>query len=133
MNKKSKLYSILRNKCPRCHEGQFFEVNNPYNLAKFSKMPTHCPVCDQKYEPETGFYFGAMYVSYALGVAIFVTVWIATAVIFPQMGPFGTIACVLGALVLLWPVSFRTARLIWINLFIKYKSQEERTVEQKQM
>lgn len=131
MNKGSKIYSVLRNKCPRCHEGKFFEVSNPYNLAKFSRMPENCPVCNQKYEPETGFYYGAMYVSYALGVAIFVAVWVTTSILFPEMSVYGTITCVLGALFIMWPINFRTARLVWANMFIKYKGKES-TTEQKQ-
>lgn len=133
MNKRTKLYSVLRNKCPRCHEGQFFETNNPYNLSKFSKMPEKCAVCEQKFEPETGFYYGAMYVSYGLGVAVFVTVWLATWLLFPEMSAFGTIACVLGALFLMFPISFRLARLTWINLFIKYKGKTENITERKQI
>lgn len=134
MNKGTKLYSVLRNKCPRCHEGKFFEVSNPYNLTKFSRMPENCPVCGQKYEPETGFYYGAMYVSYGIGVAVFVTVWVATMVLFPEMSAFGIIACVLTALFLMWPISFRTARLVWINLFIKYNEKtKENKLEQKQI
>ena len=31
-------YSIINSKCPQCHEGDFFETNNPYNLKKFDKM-----------------------------------------------------------------------------------------------
>ncbi|MCB9222815.1 MAG: DUF983 domain-containing protein [Crocinitomicaceae bacterium] len=126
MFKESKLYSIFKNKCPKCHEGQFFQTNNPYNLAEFSKMPEKCPVCGQKYEPETGFYFGAMYVSYALGVAIFVTVWVATSVLTPDLAVGWLIALVLGAILLMFPVSFRLARLIWINLFVKYTGKDNK-------
>ncbi|MBD3637287.1 MAG: DUF983 domain-containing protein [Crocinitomicaceae bacterium] len=133
MNKESKLYSIFKNKCPKCHEGQFFESNNPYNLKNFSKMPDECPVCGQKYEPETGFYYGAMYVSYAFGVAIFVAVWVSTSLLFPDMSVYLTIGLVLAALVLLFPVSFRLARLVWINIFVKYSKEYRNSVEQKQI
>lgn len=131
MTKGSKLYSIVRNKCPRCHEGKFFETSNPYHLGKFSKMPKKCEVCEQSYEPETGFYYGAMYVSYGIGVATFVAVWVACMVLFPNMGAMGIIACVLGALIALWPLSFRLARLIWINLFVKYRSIENEQIEKQ--
>lgn len=133
MNKESKLYSIFKNKCPKCHEGQFFESNNPYNLKNFSKMPDECTVCGQKYEPETGFYYGAMYVSYAFGVAIFVAVWVSTSLLFPDMSVYLTIGLVLAALVLLFPVSFRLARLVWINIFVKYSKEYRNSVEQKQI
>ena len=96
MKKGTKLYSILNNKCPRCHEGKFFDSANPYNLAKMTSMPDKCPECGQPYEPEPGFYFGAMYVSYALGVALFVTIWVATSVLVPDISALGLIGLVIG-------------------------------------
>ncbi|MEX1001886.1 MAG: DUF983 domain-containing protein [Crocinitomicaceae bacterium] len=83
-------------------------------------MPEKCTECGQKYEPETGFYFGAMYVSYALGVAVFVSIWIATTVLVPDVSALVLIALIVGALILLFPLSFRLGRLVWANLFIKY-------------
>ncbi len=46
------------------------------------KMYVHCPVCDLKFEREPGYFLGAMYISYVLGVmtiALFaVLIWAAT-------------------------------------------------------
>lgn len=125
MLKGTRLYSIFRNKCPKCHEGQFFETNNPYKLSAFSKMPEKCPVCEQKYEPETGFFYGAMYVSYALGVAEFVAIWVAYNILADEVHVGLLIAMVLSAILLLFPVNFRLARLTWINLFVKYTGKEQ--------
>ena len=69
LQKGQKLYSILKFKCPHCHEGEFFEDRNPYNLSSMSKTFERCPKCDRKFSMEPGFYYGAMYVSYAIGVA----------------------------------------------------------------
>ena len=40
-------------------------------------MHDHCPVCGQKFELETGFWFGTGYVSYVLSVAlsVFNLIW----------------------------------------------------------
>src|SRR5437868_6395125 len=35
-------------------------------------MPEHCPECGQPYYPEPGFYFGALFTSYALSVGLFI-------------------------------------------------------------
>lgn len=72
--KGTKLYSIVKLKCPHCHEGQFLE-SHPYDFKKLGDVRSECEVCHIQYEREPGFYYGAMYVSYALGVALFVTVW----------------------------------------------------------
>lgn len=62
------LKDIAQGKCPRCRNGEMFEAP-PYNYLKFHKMHDQCPVCHQTFHPEPGFYFGAMYVSYAFSVA----------------------------------------------------------------
>ena len=38
-------------------------------LAHFTEMPTHCEVCAVPLEPEPGFYWGAMFITYAFNVA----------------------------------------------------------------
>jgi uncharacterized protein (DUF983 family) len=130
MRKGTRLYSILKNKCPQCHEGDFFKYSNAYNLKNMSKMPDNCSVCHQKYEPETGFYYGAMYVSYAIGVATFVTVWVATSVLAPEMEALGIIALMLIAIFIMAPLSYRLSRRVWINLFVKYKAFTNNNIKQ---
>jgi len=124
MKKGSKLYSILNNKCPRCHEGAFFIYENAYNMKNFAKMNKSCPVCGQNYEPEPGYYYGAMYVSYGLNVAILVAVWVATAVLFEDMSSWWFVFWAGLTGITLAPLTFRLARLTWINFFIKYRKPE---------
>lgn len=131
MKKGTKLYSIFKNKCPRCQEGDFFESKNPYDLKRFSKMHETCSVCDQKFEPEIGFYFGAMYVSYAIGVAVFVSIWVAIIVLSPGMHPAGIFGFVVLGLFLMFPISFRISRRIWINIFVKYEGDKAIKTEKK--
>lgn len=121
MTKGTKLYSIFRNKCPQCHEGDFFSSSNAYRLSRMTEMPDKCEVCGQSYQPEPGFYYGAMYVSYGLGVAQFVAIWVATSVLFPNMNVWVLISLVVGGQLLVFPPMFRLSRRIWINLFVKYK------------
>ncbi len=123
IKKGNKLYSIFKNKCPKCQEGDFFLTKNPYDLKNMAKMHEHCLECGQKYEPETGFYFGAMYVSYGIGVAVFVSIWVACMVLSPDMHPALIFGLVVLGLVVLFPISFRISRRIWINVFIKYEGK----------
>lgn len=64
------LSSLLNLKCPQCRKGDLF-VHGAYS-GKHSVMPERCPHCGLKYEIETGFYWGAMYVAYGLISAIFI-------------------------------------------------------------
>jgi len=118
--KETKLYSILNNKCPRCHKGNYFETNNFYDLRKFSKMNLRCPVCNEDFVREPGYYFGATYVSYGLTVAFGIGLYLLLGVVFN----FDTVPYLIALtllLVLLLPVFYRLARITWINLFVAYK------------
>lgn len=65
--KRSTLASILRQLCPRCREGSIFR----YSIFRgFPKMHDRCPVCDLKFDRESGYFLGAMYISYGLGIVI---------------------------------------------------------------
>lgn len=122
MKKGSKLYSILKNKCPKCNEGDFFISGNAYDLKRFSKMNSRCPVCSESFEPEPGYYFGAMYVSYAINVAVMVAVWIAAHLLFDgQLGIWWLVLISIVIGLILTPITFRISRLVWINLFVKFK------------
>jgi uncharacterized protein (DUF983 family) len=123
MKKGDKIYSVIKNKCPKCHEGAYFKSSNPYNFFQLGKTHERCSVCNQSYSPETGFYFGAAYVSYAIGVAIFVAIWVATSVLYPTMSVHYQVGIVVAAIVVLFPVNFYLSRLIWINMFVKYEKR----------
>ena len=117
--KETKLYSILGFKCPVCHEADFF-LSHPYDLSKTGDFHTNCPVCRTKFEREPGFFYGAMYVSYAIGVALFVTVWVALAVLAPGMGALGQALSVVGVLLLGSPYYYALSKIIWANMFFHY-------------
>lgn len=130
MLKGSKLYSIATNTCPKCNEGAFFQTKNPYDLKNFDKLNPKCDYCEESFQREPGFYIGAMYVSYALSVALTVAFF----VVFVLLLNFD-INYVLGALiptiVILLPVLFRTARIIWINIFVKYDPEKGKNAREK--
>jgi hypothetical protein len=85
-------------------------------------MPHNCPVCNEDFERETGFYYGAMYVSYGLTVAFGVGVFLLVSVLLGY--DVVTFLVTFGVLqVVLMPVFYRMARLVWINFFVKYKEK----------
>ena len=76
--------------------------------------------------PENGFYYGAMYVSYALDIALGVALFVLSNVIF-NWGTTAFLILFVVSLLLLWTIIFRKARLIWINIFIKYDKTKANT------
>ncbi len=116
--KETKLYSIVYHKCPRCHEGELY-TDKAYS-KNFIKMHDRCNPCGLHYQQEPSFFSGAMYVSYALQVALFTTVYVALKVLFDPALEIYMIATVLSALVL-FPVTLRLSRAIYLNFFYHYK------------
>ncbi|MUV03524.1 DUF983 domain-containing protein [Flavobacterium rakeshii] len=119
LKKGSKLYSILTGTCPRCQEESMYIDKNPYNLSKVYKMHENCSHCGLHYKIEPSFFYGAMYVSYAVGVAFSVATFIISYVFFNSSLKTAFIAIVT-TLIALMPVSMRVSRNIWINFFISY-------------
>lgn len=120
MKKENRLYAILNFKCPKCHEGNLFIDNRMYNIKKFDKMNERCPVCNHKFEIETGYFYGAMYVSYGLTVAFSVATFILSYLFLPNISPMYYIINISIVILLLVPVTFRLSRSIWVNLNTKY-------------
>jgi len=126
LSKGSKLYSILFNKCPKCHIGRFWATNNPFRNMLFSTKNTcqTCENCSLSYELEPGFWYGSMYVSYAISVAVMVIFWTLTNLFYPLINVFNEILIVVLAITLISPINYHISRLIWINFFIKYTSSD---------
>ena len=63
--------SFLNGKCPRCRTGNVFTYPLA-NITKFASTNDYCPHCNIKFEPEPGFYWGAMYISYAFSTGLLI-------------------------------------------------------------
>lgn len=126
LKKGAKLYSILRNKCPRCHVGDFWP-NLPLKNLFLNKgdLNQNCSCCGLKYEIELGFWYGAMYVSYALGVALILFIWLLQIFLFPSVDVLNLIFFTMISVVVFSPYNFFYSRLIWINFFVSYQSVNE--------
>ena len=119
----TKITSSFQHKCPQCLEGDMFIDRNPYHLKTMSKMYSHCPNCGLNFEPEPGYYYGAMYVSYAFTIAVSVAVFLFYWVLFSEFDTLTFIIANTVVLIFLAPYTFRTARAVWLNLFVKYDAR----------
>ena len=122
--KGSKLYSIFKSKCPRCHEGDFFKYPISLNFKRITKLHDNCTHCNLKYMMEPSFFFGAMYVNYGLSVALFVGVFIISKVLIGLTILQSFIAIIIMSL-LLTPITLRLSRIIWINIFVGYDKDKK--------
>jgi len=120
LKKGSKLYSILTGTCPRCHEESMYLDKNPYNLGNVYKMNDNCTHCGLHYKIEPSFFFGAMYVSYGLGVVLSVVAFIIAFGLF-ELDLKTSFYIIMATLILPMPLIMRISRNIWINIFINYR------------
>ncbi len=123
LSKGHKLYSIFKNKCPRCHQGDFFKYKLSYKPSKIAKTYDTCSHCKLRYMIEPSFFFGAMYVNYALAVALFVAVFIIAKVVLGLEILHSFISIVVVSIILV-PYTMRLSRIIWINFFVNYRKDE---------
>lgn len=131
LKKGSKLYSILTGTCPKCHEESMYEDKNPFHLGAIYKMHESCSHCNTRYKIEPSFFYGAMYVSYALGIAFGVTAFIISYVFLSSSLKTAFIA-IIGTLIVFMPIIMRLSRNIWINFFINYdKNWKENKIEKR--
>ena len=117
--KGTKLYSILTGTCPVCQEESMYKEKNPFKLSKVYEMHDRCSHCGTKYKIEPSFFYGAMYVSYAVGVAFAVAAFII-AHYFLGGGLLTSFFAIVGTLIVFMPIIMRLSRNIWINFFLSY-------------
>lgn len=70
---------------------------------------------------EPSFFYGAMYVSYAITVALAVAIFVLCYLF--DLGLVTSFISILVVLVLANPFIMRISRLIYINLFVHYKNE----------
>lgn len=119
IKKGSKLYSILTGKCPKCHGESMYINPNAFILTDTLKIHERCSKCNTRYRMEPSFFFGAMYVSYGVGVAFAVAAFVISFLIL-GLSLTTTFIVIIITLVVFLPFIMRVSRNIWINLFMHY-------------
>jgi uncharacterized protein (DUF983 family) len=111
------LASIFGYKCPKCRLGNLFVENLP--TVQFMTMHERCQVCGQKTEPDPGFYYGAMFVSYIgtgflyLGIIAFLYMVVGCSI------NQSFLILILFAIITYIP-TFKLSRSIWIHAMVAY-------------
>ncbi|KLT68429.1 DUF983 domain-containing protein [Flavobacterium sp. ABG] len=122
--KGSKINSILTGSCPKCQNESMYADQNPLHLTKVLKMNENCSHCGLKYQIEPSFFYGAMYVSYGLNVAVGIAAFIVSFVFFESTIEQSFLAIII-TLVVLFPFVLRLSRNIYINMFVSYDAKAD--------
>lgn len=124
MKKGTKLYSILKLKCPRCQIGDLFCNPGLIVFKDILKMPDRCSHCKQSFKPEPGFYTAALWISYPIVLLIFIPLLLlgfsldSMNSFFKYMYPF----IILFSFMLQIPL-MRIARAVLLNMTIDYSTK----------
>lgn len=119
--------AALHARCPRCRTGAIF-IGKTYGL-KVQKMNEHCPHCNLKFEREPGYFYVAMFVSYAMNVAELIAACVITYFLTGNLeSPWLYLGVALGTAFLLSPFNYRYSRVIllfWLTPGLHYTADLE--------
>ena len=114
---KNFIKSIFSYNCPRCREGELFV--KPFKFSAPLKMNERCSVCNQKFEPEPGYYFGAMFISYIWTGFLFLGI-IGFCMLVLGWGVNASFALLIFIAAVLYFWIARISRSIYIHLDVRY-------------
>lgn len=107
--------------CPRCRSAKLFPTGS-FSFNEPFEMYDSCPHCGQSFEPEPGFYYGSMYISYiftgffSLGFIMFFH-WVL------DWGMAASFGLLIAFFAIVFIYVFRLARSIWIHMNIKFRPE----------
>jgi len=108
--------ALLGLRCPRCHSGALFTYPARV-LGKFAVMPAACPACSFYYEPEPGFYYGAMYISSGFSTLIMLLTGVALNYLAGDPPAWVYVASVAAVVLPLTPLLYRYSRAVMLYAF----------------
>jgi uncharacterized protein (DUF983 family) len=111
---------ILKNECPNCYKGKVFNDKNFFFSVGFPKMNEYCGNCHFKFEKEPGYFFGAMFVNYALTVGEGLVTYGIAHQFFTKTFDLRIIPIISVVIIGLCFFNIRLSRMIWIYLFKNY-------------
>ena len=129
MESTPKSWAMLHTKCPRCRRGRMFE-GGMYSFGS-NRINIHCPNCKMIFEIEPGYFYAAMYVSYAMnimegGIICYLT-YLTTG---NTDSPWLYTSAIMLGLFALSPVNFRYSRvflLYWLSPKVHYRPELDKT------
>ena len=85
-------------------------------------MPSHCPICQQDFRIEQGFYSGALWTSFPFVIILMVVFWL---ILYLYLGLSELSFFFIASFVTfgLQPIIMRLGRAIWINIFVRYRGK----------
>lgn len=120
----SKFKAVMTARCPECRTGSVF-THSPFHPSKFLNVHDECPHCKCNYEPEPGFFWGAMYINYGFNIAALVAVSLAIWLLFGSVSPWTHVIAVVITVVVTIPFTTRASRVLMLHWFGPFRFRKE--------
>ncbi len=108
--------AIVQARCPRCRQGAIF--------PSFMKMSEHCPVCGLKFERGPGYFTGAMYFSYGMGIPMIALMTLIVWRFLPNLPLYQLVVIAWVGFLPLVPLVWRYSRVLFLH-FDRYFDPED--------
>jgi uncharacterized protein (DUF983 family) len=109
----SKFSAVCASKCPKCRTGKMF-VGPVYGFKK-QRFNEICGYCGFRFEIEPGYFYAAMYVSYAMSVGQCLVIGGLAYQLTQSESPWFYLGVLLFTILLFAPFNFRYSRLILLH------------------
>ena len=123
MSKKTTLLlpSLLKERCPKCREGQIFTQKSIFPLGKCLDVEEYCKTCNQKIKVENNYGQGMNFVFiFAIFIITFFLYWAVLGITFKDNSVFYYLALSVALSLLLQPWLMRLSRVLFLYLVIPY-------------
>jgi uncharacterized protein (DUF983 family) len=108
------LKSVWKEKCPFCGEGDVFKKTG---FLRVPQMNESCPVCKRDLVGEPGYFFGAMYVSYAISVFTGLAIFLFCRFVLGIDSIYVLLPVIILAILLISFKNFKWSRIVWLKIF----------------
>jgi len=116
MSETPKIKAVVEAKCPQCRRGKLFP--GPMYGFRPQKMNERCPHCGLRFEVEPGYFYAAMYVSYAMSTAQVIIIGVLTYLVLGRIeyeDLWIYFTTLIGGTLLLAPFNFRYSRVLLLH------------------
>ncbi len=121
------LLNIFKMQCPDCGKSNMFINKSIFPLNHVLDMPEHCKECGLKMEPETGFYFGTGYVSYAISLILFfinlVWYWLIFGIHINDNSVLYYLITSISIVIFCQPWIMRISRVIYLSIYVNIRKR----------
>lgn len=123
------LRAIFRHRCAECHRGALFPTG-AFSFNRPFEMYDRCPLCNANYEPEPGFYYGAMFISYIFSgfILLAFTMVLHWVLGLSLTASFFWVIALVAVFFVWW---FRFSRAFWLNLMVRFRPEKAELAEKQ--